>query len=306
MSGLNADGFSLAARQPSVFTDLMPPRPRYALCVFISAFVVASSVADDSQKPQEPVKPSATASAGQNSTDSEKGRRLFETHCALCHGPHGEGGKGPTLAQPTLPRASDDESLLRIISLGIPNTEMPQAKMERSDIELVAKYVRSLGSLPRETTSGDAARGAQIYASKGGCAQCHMIHGEGGVFGPDLSEVGRRRSLSYLWRAMVDPNADVPQSYSAWRQDVSLPENFLYVRLTTRGGQEFAGVRVNEDTFSIQIRDATGAVHSFLKSELAELHKDFGKSPMPSYATTLSIDELNDLLAYLASLRTEK
>jgi putative heme-binding domain-containing protein len=133
-----------------------------------------------------------------------------------------------------------------------------------------------------------------------------MIHGEGGSFGPDLSDVGLRRSSSYLRRALVDPNADVPQSYSAWRSEVSLPENFLYVRLVTRDGQEFAGMRVNEDTFSIQIREATGALRSFLKSELAELHKDFGKSPMPSFANALTKDELDDLVAYLASLRAEK
>jgi cytochrome c oxidase cbb3-type subunit III len=285
----------------------MPPRPLRALYFLLSAFLVVTSVAQDPlKKAPEPNQSAAVAAAAQNATELDHGRKLFETHCALCHGPHGEGGKGPTLAQPTLPRASDEESLLRIISLGIPNTEMPQAHMELSDIELVAKYVRSLASLPRETVSGDPARGAQIYASKGGCAQCHMIRGQGGVFGPDLSDVGRRRSMAYLWRALVDPNADVPQSYSPWRQDVSLPENFLYVRLTTRDGQEFAGVRVNEDTFSIQLRDATGAIHSFLKSELAELHKDFGKSPMPSYATALTINELNDLLAYLNSLRGEK
>jgi len=285
----------------------MPPLPRHVLC-FLSACVGLTSLAQDHlQPPTEPIKPAAIlAGVSQSSTDLDKGRQLFETHCAICHGPRGEGGKGPTLAQPNLPRASDNDSLLRIISYGIPNTEMPQARMEWPEIELVAKFVRSLGSQPREVAPGDASRGAQIYAGKGGCAQCHMIHGQGGVFGPDLSDVGRRRSMAYLRRALVDPNADVPQSYSAWRSDVSLPENFLYVRLVTRDKQEFSGVRVNEDTFSIQIREATGAVHSFLKSELAEIHKDFGKSPMPSYATALSTNELNDVVAFLTSLRVEK
>jgi len=279
----------------------MPPRLLPALC--LGAFIVVTSLAqDDLQKTPDLT---VRGPVVQNAIDT-KGRKLFETHCAMCHGPHGEGGKGPTLAQPILPRAGDDDSLIRIISWGIPNSEMPQAHMERADIELVAKYVRSLGSQPREAAPGDAARGAQIYVSKGGCAQCHMIHGQGGVFGPDLSDVGRRRSVPYLRRALVDPNADVPQSYSAWRQDVSLPENFLFVRLTTRNGQEFSGVRVNEDTFSIQLRDATGAIHSFLKSGLSELHKDFGKSPMPSYATALSSNELDDVVAYLTSLRAEK
>ncbi len=183
---------------------------------------------------------------------------------------------------------------------------MPSAHMTHGEIELVAKFVHSLGSLPHEPLPGDPARGAGLYAKKGGCAQCHMIHDQGGVFGPDLSDVGRRRSATYLRRSLVDPNADVPQSYSAWRSDVSLPENFLYVRVVTQDGQEYAGVRVNEDTFSIQIRQANGAIHSFFKDELAEFHKDIGKSPMPSYANAMTKEEIDDLVAYLASLRIEK
>lgn len=232
----------------------------------------------------------------------EQGRRLFSAHCASCHGPNGEGGKGPTLAQADLPRASDDESLKRIIANGIEGTEMPFSRMDWADIERVAKYVRSLGALPHEPVPGNPERGAKLFV-KSGCEQCHMVHGKGHVFGPDLSDIGRRRSGTYVRHMLVDPSAGVPQSYSAWRADVSLPENFLYVRLVTHDGQEFAGVRVNEDTFSIQIRDATGAIHSFDKSELTEFHKDFGKSPMPTYAKAFNKDELDDLVAYLVSLR---
>jgi cytochrome c oxidase cbb3-type subunit III len=286
----------------------MPPPLRHAVYLFLGAIAVVTLVAQDHIDPAAtPAKPaSILAGVSESSTDLEKGRHLFERHCAICHGPRGEGGKGPTLAQPTLPRASDEESLIRIIWQGIPNTEMPQANMGPPDILLVAKFVKSLGSQPREPAPGDPIRGSQIYANKGACGQCHMIRGEGGVFGPDLTDVGRRRSIAYLRRSLLDPNADVPQSYSAWRTDISLPENFLYVRLVTRDGQELAGVRVNEDTFSIQIREATGAVHSFLKSELAELHKDFGKSPMPSYATALTTNELDDVVAFLTSLRADK
>lgn len=284
----------------------MPCRFRSTLCIAIGVAIIRSPA--QVQPPRTAAQPSATSASNavsQVSSELERGRRLFETQCAVCHGPHGEGGKGPTLAQPSLPRASDDASLIRIISQGINGTEMPRARLEEADIQLVAKYVKSLGSHPYKATAGDIAHGAQIYA-KQGCGQCHTIHGHGGGFGPDLSNVARRRSPEYLRRALVDPNADVPQSYTPWQSDVSLPENFLYVRLVTRDGQELSGVRVNEDTFSIQIREATGVIRSFFKSELAELHKDFGKSPMPSYANALTNGELNDVVAYLTSLRTEK
>src|SRR5204863_8816641 len=118
--------------------------------------------------------------ASQLSSEPDRGRKLFETHCAICHGPHGEGGKGPTLAQPTLPRASDEASLLRIISDGINGTEMPRARMERTDVALVAKFVRSLGSVPREPVPGDAEHAAKLYVTYGGCAVFLMLHGPAG------------------------------------------------------------------------------------------------------------------------------
>jgi len=60
---------------------------------------------------------------------------------------------------------------------------------------------------------------------------------------------------------------------------------------------------VNEDTFSIQLRDATNRVHSLWKAELRQLDKQWGRSPMPSYAAALAPAELDDLVAFLAAQR---
>ena len=73
--------------------------------------------------------------------------------------------------------------------------------------------------------------------------------------------------------------------------------------MVTGDGKRLTGVRLNEDMLSIQLRDHSGRLHSFLKSELRELHKDWGKSPMPSYRNALTDAELEDLVAYLVSLR---
>jgi putative heme-binding domain-containing protein len=228
---------------------------------------------------------------------------LFAGHCASCHGPGGEGNKGPTLAQPTLPRAQDDAALFKVIRQGLDGTEMPRTRLDREDVLRVSAYVKSLGSRPPERVAGDARRGAELYAGKGACAKCHTLRGEGSAFGPDLTDVGLRRSAAYLRRSLVEPNAEVPQAFNAFRADVSLPQNFLYVRIVTSDGRKVDGVRVNEDTFSIQIREAPGKVHSFFKADLKELHKDRGRSPMPSYRDALTTTELDDLVAYMVSLR---
>jgi hypothetical protein len=63
---------------------------------------------------------------------------------------------------------------------------------------------------------------------------------------------------------------------------------------------------VNEDPFSIQLRDASDRLYSFWKDELVELHRDQGKSPMPNYRTTFTARELDDVVAYLAGLGVER
>jgi putative heme-binding domain-containing protein len=119
------------------------------------------------------------------------------------------------------------------------------------------------------------------------------VRGQGGSLGPDLSEVGARRSPAYLREALTDPGA-------------SAPEGFLVISVTTRDGRRVRGTRINEDSFTIQLRDANNRFHSFRKRELAEVNKEFGASTMPSYQTTLTASEIDDLVAYLASLRGEK
>jgi mono/diheme cytochrome c family protein len=77
----------------------------------------------------------------------------------------------------------------------------------------------------------------------------------------------------------------------------------LQVRLVTKDGKRMNGVRTGEDTFTIQVRDMSGNPHSFVKQDLKELQRDTGKTPMPSFKTTLSTAEMDDLVAYLVSLR---
>jgi putative heme-binding domain-containing protein len=241
-----------------------------------------------------------------SAADLARGEQLFKVDCAACHGPGGEGDRGPTLAVPRLSRASDWSGLRKLIENGVEGTEMPAARLTPEEIDQVGAWVLKLGQRPRQKVVGDPRRGSALYSGKGGCPLCHAIKGEGGTLGTDLTDVGLRRGTAYLRTALIKPEADLPRSFSPYRGNVHITQNFLAVRARTASGQEVVGVRVNEDTFSIQIRDVSGLIHSFFKSELAALDKEWGQSPMPSYDGVFSAVELDDLVAFLAGLRGDQ
>lgn len=234
--------------------------------------------------------PAETSNPHTSAPDVAMGKKLYAGRCAGCHGPAGNGGKGANLAVPSLPRASEDLGMYRVIRYGIPETEMPGSNMAPREIWQLAAFVRTLGQVSQGgAVSGDPRRGEQLLRGKGGCLQCHRVGTDGGSMGPVLTDIGRRRGADYLRAKLLDPAGN-------------LPDDFRTVELTTRDGRKLRGVRMNEDTWSIQFCDTAGNPHSLWKQDLRELRLD-RQTPMPSYRSVLTPDELNDLVAYLAGLR---
>lgn len=236
----------------------------------------------------------------QNPTDIQQGKQLFEGLCADCHGFEGTGGRGPSLNRATLTRAQDDEALRAIIRDGLVDRGMPRVRRTTANEQraLIA-YVRSLGRAARTSRSGDAQKGRAVY-QRSGCTSCHVVANEGGASGPELTTIGVQRGSDYLRQAIVDPAGALPHG--------TLPvpsrnlDEFLPVRVVTQDGREVQGLRINEDTFTIQLRDNGGRFFSFRKADLREVEKQFGKSLMPSFKDRLTAPEVDDLVAYLSSL----
>lgn len=224
--------------------------------------------------------------------DVAQGKKLYAGRCAGCHGLAGDGGKGANLAVAALPRASTDLALYRIARYGLPETEMPASMMTPREVWQVAAFVRSLGAASKETAAtGDPERGKQLVSTKGGCLQCHAIGLEGGRIGPSLTDVGGRRGASHLRAKLLDAAGDVP-------------DTFRMVEMTTRDGRKISGVRLNEDVHSIQLLDFSGKIHSQWKKDLLNFKVE-RRTPMPSYKSKLNGQELDDVVAYLSSLRGE-
>ena len=224
--------------------------------------------------------------------DLAAGKTIFEDHCSVCHGMDGSGGRGPSLHHAHLKDASDEKELRELIVNGIPPA-MPSAwYLKDEEVANVAAYVKTLGNIPPEKVPGDPKQGARIYAASG-CANCHILAGHGNGFGPELTEVGSRRGAAVLAQTVLHP-------------DQTLPVEFLMFDAVLPTSETLRGVRVNEDSFTIQLRDQSGHTHSLRKSELKELRKLTGQTPMPSYDGMLSSDEVQDLVAFLAAQRGEE
>jgi cytochrome c oxidase cbb3-type subunit 3 len=221
--------------------------------------------------------------------DADAGKPIFERHCAPCHGISGSGGRGPRLNRNYLPHAPDDIELRSVITNGIP-PGMPDASyLSDDEVANLAAHIRSLAKQPGEIVTGNPNRGAALYA-RFGCSACHMQSGKGVGFGPDLTHIGEARSATFVKGILNNPAAE-------------LPDGFLMVSAVTTDGQTVVGIRLNEDTFSIQIKDRAGHIFSFRKSELRSLQRRTGQTPMPSFAKLLSPQELDDLVSFLISPR---
>ena len=225
-------------------------------------------------------------------TDAAAGAKIFRSHCADCHGLKGEGGKGPNLSSGIYYHGSSDASLFRNITDGIPGTPMPGAFFSADQIWQVVTHLRALARTGSHSApDGDPQKGSAVFRAKG-CSGCHMVRGEGGINGPDLSFIGSQRPIGFLRQSIEEPNAHVAREF--WLAEVIL-EN----------GTASSGFLLNEDTWYVQLITSD-------KGPVTLPRKDFRKlqirkdSIMPSYKGKLTEAELGDLLAYLWTLQRPK
>jgi len=227
--------------------------------------------------------------------DVKTGERLFQMHCGRCHGRDAGGDDGPSLRRGRFRRAQSDAGLFRVISEGVPNTGMPPIYRSRTDESIwqVVTYLRSINQRPESISlPGDAAAGRRLYAGAGACATCHMIEGVGSLRGPDLTFIGDRHSPDELRVDLLEPDHEVlPRWWS--------------VHMTYVNGRTLEGIRMNEDTYSYRVLDADEKLWSIAKRDLRESRR-IETSTMPSYEGKLAASEVDDLVAYLFSLRTEE
>ena len=229
------------------------------------------------------------------------GAVLFRQECVFCHGVGARGGmRGPDLTTGSWNHGGADPDLARTIADGVPGTAMPPHKLNTDEIWQLVSYLRTLQQAPAPA-AGDAQRGEALFFGAGGCASCHMVNGRGGRLGPELSTVGSARPRAYLVESIRQPARHLTENHG-FGDSVSL--RYDTVTAVTADGRTIVGVPMNEETFTLQLMDASERIHSLDKKALKSVRHE-NRSLMPAYDTSrLSNVDLDNLLAYLQSLRT--
>ena len=238
---------------------------------------------------QQNTEPTPASAAKKTPLPPAEGQRSFESHCASCHGIDGRGGEhAHAISTPRAAGALDDPALFQIIRGGIPSEGMPSfSSLSEPEIHAVITYLRLLtGKNTIRPVKGNSVRGEQLFFGKARCGDCHMIFGKGGFIGSDLTGFAGSHSLDELREAIIHPDRWIMPARNV-------------VTVTTLSQERVTGLIRNEDNFSLQVQDADGVFHLFVKSQIAKVDRE-PHSLMPGdYGTRLTPAELDDLISFL-------
>jgi cytochrome c oxidase cbb3-type subunit 3 len=217
----------------------------------------------------------------------ERGRVLFVSACSGCHGPNGEGGRGPNLMTGRAVRRSSDEMLFNSVKNGLPGTDMPPTKLPDAQVWQLVAFMRALNAPAYDVpVAGDEAAGRAIYFGKGGCRNCHALRGQGGSLGPDLTNVGGSRPLNQIREGVLEP-------------EKRLAEGYQPAVLHLKSGKTLTGVLRDYTNYTLTLVDNDGNLHLLKASEVTDRQLSM-KSPMPSYRDKLTTTEQRDLIKFLS------
>lgn len=149
-----------------LFTTIREGRPGRVMPAFQSLSDAQVKAIVGHLRSFAPPQPTAAPTRKSNQGDPERGKSLFATHCAVCHGANGEGGHGtgvtfsrprdlpimpPALHNPGFLKASSDAMIKRTLMEGREGTPMVSfldAGLSEQDIDDVVSYVRSFEEKP--------------------------------------------------------------------------------------------------------------------------------------------------------------
>jgi putative membrane-bound dehydrogenase-like protein len=130
----------------------------------------------------------------------------------------------------------------------------------------------------------DLASGRQLYAKT--CQQCHILYGEGGKIGPDLTG-SNRANLDYILANILDPSSEISREF---RMSI----------VVTNNGRVITGLIIESSPSRLVIQTATDRV-TLPADEIDEVRLSDVSIMPEGQLDKLTREQVRDLIAYLAS-----
>ena len=154
-------------------------------------------------------------------------------------------------------------------------------ELKQNTTELIANYKKII--TPESLAKADVSHGRAVFQKT--CAACHVMYGEGGKIGPDLTG-SNRANLDYILLNSLAPSDDVPAGYRM-------------VVIATDDGRVLSGVIGEEDEQRLVLKTVEQPSVVIVKEEIVS-RKVSEKSMMPDgQLQQLKTSEVVDLIRYL-------
>jgi len=276
----------------------------------VPGFVLASTLMSFAQGgQQQPPRPPGDgignrfgASAPADPAALERGRTLYSSSCAFCHGADARGAQGPDLARSLYVTNDDGGRVLgEFLKTGRPANGMPPfptlAATDLSDLSafLKTRVAAAMARPPMDPASivvGDAAAGAAYFNGAGRCSTCHSPTG-------DFKGLGAKYNPVVLQGRMVNPRV-----VGGGRGVTVPPPPPATVKVTIPGGHVVSGRLVSVSDFFVTLVDSSGVRRTIERDN--DVPKVEISDPLEAHRQQMLVytDQImHDLVAYLVTLK---
>jgi cytochrome c oxidase cbb3-type subunit 3 len=232
----------------------------------------------------------------------ERGKALFSTSCAFCHGATGKGGEsGPDLIR-SLVVLDDDhgERIGPVVLNGRPERGMPKFPFSQDQVSDIAAFLHhqiqataAFGSYKvLNILVGNPKAGEAYFNGAGTCSKCHSVTG-------DLAHIGSKYAPADLQQLFLMPRG---QGGSHVRSQSDRAA--IQATVTLPSGETFAGRLAQIDDFRLTVIDTRGESRTFSRDGDTP-HVELN-DPLRQHAALLSKytdSDIHNLTAYLVTLK---
>src|SRR6185437_15800563 len=263
-----------------LMASLNPKKP--PLLRSAAAAAIGRSHLDASQQQQltaafataGPLEVTGLLGAFERGTDVEVGKKLV---AALDHSP---GSKNLRL-----------DLLMQILQSYPPEVQQAAEPLLKRLSGDILQQKAHLDELIPTLTNGDVKRGRDLFfGTRAACVACHAVADQGAHVGPDLSKIGGARAPRDLLESVVYPSASFARGF----------EPYL---IKTKDGDVESGLISQQTSDAIYLVTGPKEVKRIARARIADIRLGTVSIMPQGFDTTLTKQELADLISYLSSLK---